>query len=82
MDTKEELYALIEGASDEELEEIYRLIKNFADSKARASQPEPRKGGRELMSALLEIQIDGPEDFSENFDLYLNGEKRVEENLP
>ena len=34
----------------------------------------PRSG--ELMEKLLKVRIEGPEDFSENFDAYLNGERR------
>lgn len=30
-----------------------------------------------LMSALKQIKISAPEDFSENLDAYLSGEKRV-----
>lgn len=35
----------------------------------------PRSG--ELMEKLLKVRIEGPEDFSENFDAYLNGERRL-----
>ena len=30
-----------------------------------------------LLSSLKQIRISGPEDFSENLDAYLNGEKHV-----
>lgn len=30
-----------------------------------------------ILSALLDIQIDAPEDFAENIDLYASGEKRT-----
>lgn len=30
-----------------------------------------------LFAKLRQIKIDGPEDFSENFDQYLRGDKRV-----
>ncbi len=33
----------------------------------------PRSG--ELMEKLLKIRIEGPEDFSENLDAYLSGER-------
>ena len=39
-----------------------------------AGNGQKRKG---LLARLQEIQIDGPEDFAENFDLYASGEKRV-----
>jgi len=33
------------------------------------------------MSKLKNIKIDGPEDFAENIDLYLSGEKRIEPDI-
>lgn len=37
--------------------------------------PEPPKAS--LLSSLKNIKINGPEDFSENLDAYLNGEKNA-----
>ena len=35
------------------------------------------RNGSTLFSKLRKIKIDGPEDFSENLDLYLSGEKTI-----
>lgn len=74
MTTKELIKAEIDNLNEEELNEIVNLIRSFAG---------PRSTGRKqsLMSSLLEIQIDGPEDFAANLDLYLSGEKREEPNI-
>ena len=74
MTTKELIQAEIDRLSDEELDELYDLIKRFANSKRDNGAPT-------LMEGLRQIQIDAPEDFSTNLDLYLSGEKRVEPNL-
>lgn len=74
MTTKELIQAEIDRLSDEELDELYDLIKRFAISKRENGVPT-------LMEGLRQIQIDAPEDFSANLDLYLSGEKRVEPNL-
>lgn len=36
---------------------------------------------KSLMWKLKQIKIDGPEDFAENLDLYLSGEKRIEPDI-
>ncbi|NET40426.1 hypothetical protein [Okeania sp. SIO2B3] len=71
MTNKEKIYAEIESISEEYFEELYWLIKKFAEAK-------PIKKKSTFMSKLKSIQIDGPEDFAANLDLYLNGEKSVE----
>jgi hypothetical protein len=73
MTTKELIQAEIEHLSERELEELYKLVKNFSQSKQSDKQS--------LMSKLRRIKIDAPEDFSTNFDLYLTGEKSAEPNL-
>ena len=75
MTTKEKLYAEIERLDSKEVDEVYQLVRTYAESRGH-----DKKQG--LLTRLMEIQIEGPVDFSTNFDLYLNGEKRVEENLP
>jgi hypothetical protein len=74
MSTKELIQAEIDPLSDEDLDELYTLIKNFTQSK-RLAKP------RSLMATLRSIQIDAPPDFAANLDLYLRGEKRVEPDL-
>ena len=70
MISKELIKAEIENVPDERLDVLYSVVKEFAQSA-------PANGGRSLMSKLREISIDGPEDFAQNIDLYLSGEKTI-----
>lgn len=69
MTAKELIQAEIDDLSEEELKEVYRLVKEFTRSKTNKLS---------LMARLRNIRIDAPEDFAANFDLYMSGEKRVE----
>lgn len=51
-----------------------KLVQADAERVEGGKRP-PRSG--ELMEKLLKVRIEGPEDFSENFDAYLNGERRL-----
>ena len=59
--------------------ELYR--EQWNDKMVRviilASDEPPAKPKQSLLSSLKQIRISGPEDFSENLDAYLNGEKNV-----
>ena len=70
MISKELIKAEIERVPDERLDVLYSVVKEFA-------RPASVDSGRSLMSKLREISIDGPEDFAENIDLYLSGEKTI-----
>ena len=71
MITKETLKSEIERVPLERLEELYELVKSF-------TQPEPSSEKQSFMAKLREIEIDGPEDFAGNIDLYLSGEKTID----
>ena len=71
MTTKEMIQAEIDNLSEEELKQLYDLVKYFARNKSQSNK-------QSFMARLRNIKIDAPADFAENFDLYLNGEKRVE----
>ena len=76
MNTKELITAEIDNLSEEELDEIYNLIKLL-----RAFTERNSAGSRQsALSKLREIKIHGPHDFATNLDLYLNGEKHEEPN--
>jgi hypothetical protein len=75
MTTKERIYAEIEQVGEDNLDELYGVIKSFVASKA--AQPKPPG----IMSKLKAVKIEAPEDFAANLDLYASGEKRAEENL-
>ena len=70
MVTKEIIKSEIERVPEERLEELYEVVKNYS---ATATD----NNGGTLFSKLKKISIDGPEDFSENLDLYLSGEKTI-----
>lgn len=67
MVTKEIIKSEIERVPEERLEELYEVVKIY-------SRTETESNGGTLFSKLRNITIDGPEDFSENLDLYLSGE--------
>jgi len=71
MISKEAVKSEIEKVPPERLEELYQVVKSFTES-------QPCKQKKSFMSRLREIQINGPEDFAANIDLYLSGEKTVE----
>jgi hypothetical protein len=68
MISKEQIKSEIEKVPDNRLEELYSVVRTY-------SEPTGNGDGRSLMSKLREITIDGPDDFAENIDLYLSGEK-------
>ena len=70
MTTKELIQAEIDNLEDRDLEELYELVKRFTETK-KAVKPG-------LLARLKTIQIDGPEDFSENLDWYLRRERHAE----
>ena len=43
---------------------------------ASADEP-PAKPKKSLLSSIKQIKLSGPEDFSENLEAYLNGEKPI-----
>ena len=59
MTNKEKIYAEIDSISEEYLDELYLLIKNFSETK-------PIKNKPTFMSKLKRIEIDAPEDFTAN----------------
>ncbi|MEA5618947.1 hypothetical protein VB711_14015 [Cronbergia sp. UHCC 0137] len=63
MTMKELIQAEIDKIPEQELNEVYQLIKDFTDKKNST-----KKG---ILSQLKQIKIQGPTDFSVNFDKYL-----------
>jgi hypothetical protein len=70
MISKELIKTEVEKVPEDRLAELYSVVKSYAE-------PAENGDGRSLMSKLREITIDGPDDFAENVDLYLTGEKTV-----
>ncbi len=68
--------AEIDNIDEKHLDEIYNYILNKQD--VREISPSVKQS---LMSKLRAIKIDAPEDFAENFELYLRGEKQIETDI-
>lgn len=76
MTTKELIYAEIDTFSEDKLNELYLLIKQFVQSQPKSKPHKPS-----FMAKLQQIQIDAPDDFSANFHQYASGEKRAKTHL-
>ncbi|MBX7252118.1 MAG: hypothetical protein K1X50_09055 [Candidatus Promineofilum sp.] len=74
MTTKELLLQQIEQLDEEELDALFAWVQQFLEQKT--SSPDD-----DFLVRLGDIQIDGPEDFAENLDLYLSGEKSLDAHL-
>jgi hypothetical protein len=74
MTTKELIYEAVEKIGEENLEELYRLIRDFMAAKLPPSKAS-------ILAKLQKVKINAPEDFASNFDLYASGEKRVADNI-
>jgi hypothetical protein len=68
------IQAELDTLSDEDLDGLYIVIKQFIQSKRHAKP-------RSLMASLRDIQIEAPPDFAANLDQYVSGEKRAEPDL-
>lgn len=70
MVTREIIKSEVERVPEDRLEALYEVVKIY-------SRAQTENNGGSLFSKLKKISIDGPEDFSENLDLYLSGEKTI-----
>jgi len=71
MINKEQLKTEIDSVEDvQALELVYQLLLKIKQGDSQKKKPS-------LMSQLRSVQkFEGPEDFAENIDAYLNGEKK------
>ena len=74
MTTKERIQTEIECLGDEDLEELYSMIRAFIRVRASSSDPN-------LMSKLRQIEIDAPEDFAANLDFYTSRNQGAEPHI-
>jgi hypothetical protein len=73
MTTREMIQSELEHVPEERLDDLYGIVKQFSHASDRPMG---------IMAKLQAIpKIDAPADFSTNFDIYMSGEKRVEDNL-
>lgn len=63
-DLKERIIAEIQDLDETALQEIYEIVRRIHQAEARKDTP--------LLERLSNIHIQGPEDFSENIDDFLN----------
>ena len=69
MNIREEIVEKIRQIPESSLLELYKVVEELVEKK-------PKEG---LLKRLQKIKIDGPPDFAENFDLYANGEKSLDD---
>lgn len=69
MNIRDEIMAKVQKLPESVLPEIYEAVEKIEQKEARPS----------LMERLAKIKIEGPPDFAENFDLYMSGEKNLDE---
>ena len=72
MTLKELIYAEINKIEEDNLDELYQFVKQFANAK---STTKPKTG---ILNKLKRIKIQAPVDFAANVDLYMNGEKNLD----
>jgi hypothetical protein len=75
MSTKERIQAVIDTVAEEKLDDLYKVVSEFAVA-------QNGKKGPGIMERLKRVKIQAPVDFATNLDQYTSGEKRVEDNLP
>ncbi len=71
MITREEIVQKIGQIPESRLLEVFEVIEKINKEEEKPS----------LMEQLRKIKIEGPPDFAENLDLYMSGEKKIEENI-
>ncbi len=74
MTAKEQLHVEIDALDDRNVTTVSEFVRQIIKS-----QTSERSG--DLLTMLRQVQIDGPVDFSENLDLYMNGEKSVSDDV-
>ena len=71
MTVREEIVAKVQNLPENVLPDVYEFVEKIEEKEEKPG----------LLRRLQKIKIQGPPDFAENFDLYANGEKSIEENI-
>ncbi|MDQ3633876.1 MAG: hypothetical protein M3405_05110 [Acidobacteriota bacterium] len=71
MTIREKLVEKVQNLPEESLSKVYEFVENIEET-------DETEG---LLKRLRKIKIQGPKDFSRNIDLYLSGEKKIEDNV-
>lgn len=69
MTIREQIVEKIRQIPENRLPELYKAVEEFEEKETPPT----------LMERLRNIKIQGPSDFAENFDLYMNGEKSLDD---
>lgn len=71
MEIREQIIEEVQKIPERHLSEFQEVVKDFVEKKSKPN----------LMERLRQIKItDLPPDYSRNIDLYLSGEKKIDEN--
>jgi hypothetical protein len=71
MTIREKLVEKVQNLPEESLSKVYEFVETV-------EKTDETEG---LLKRLRKIKIQGPKDFSRNIDLYLSGEKKIEDNV-
>lgn len=71
MTIREKIVSKVQNLPEGALPKVYEFVERI----------EEEKDAPGLLRRLQKIKIQGPPDFSRNLDLYMNGEKDIEENI-
>ncbi len=71
MTIRERIHEKIDAVPEKNLADLLEVVQEFAREKVPAAQDGKTKCENEtIFDKLLKIKIDGPRDFSENFEQY------------
>lgn len=73
MTTKEKIIEELSGLDEASLSEVHAVVRRLSEPKAESPLQES------IMAKLRKIKIQAPPDFSKNLDLYLTGEKTIDD---
>ena len=71
MTIREEIVEKVQNLPESALSAVYDFVEKIDETDVKPS----------LMERLRRIKIDAPADFSRNIDLYMSGEKTIDENI-
>ncbi len=73
MTTKEKIIEQLSGLDEAGLTEVHAVVRRLTERKPESPHQES------IMAKLRQIKINAPPDFSKNLDLYLTGEKTIDD---
>ena len=73
MTTKDKIIEQLSGLDEAGLTEVHAVVRRLTERKPESPPQES------IMAKLRKIKINAPPDFSKNLDLYLTGEKTIDD---